>query len=114
MGFPGAGLSSFRGSGPGQGWWFASTGAQVGHGWWLERDRLMVLGAAGGVVAVAAWPMWLRWTDPSSGRALRHGPGLCQKSRTLGVHGIMPCVPARRSITDLQAQVSGGYEGKEI
>jgi hypothetical protein len=36
----------------------------------------MALDADRGVVAVAAQPMWLDWTEIGSGRALRHAPGL--------------------------------------
>lgn len=32
----------------------------------------MALDADPGVLAVAAQPMWLHWTDACSGRALRH------------------------------------------
>jgi hypothetical protein len=55
-------------------WWFASTGDLVGHESWLERDRLMAMDADPEVVAVAAQPMWLHWTDTGSGRAVRHAP----------------------------------------
>ncbi len=68
-------FSSFRGQRNRPGWWwFASTGEHVGHESWLERDRLMALDADPGVVAVAAQPMWLHWTDTGSGRVLRHAP----------------------------------------
>jgi hypothetical protein len=72
---PVRGFPSFRGqrNRPGL-WWFASTGEHVGHESWLERDRLMALDADPGVVAVAAQPMWLHWTDTGSGRAVRHAP----------------------------------------
>lgn len=73
---------SFRGqrNWPGL-WWFARTGELVGHESWLERDRLMVLDADPQVVAVAAQPMWLHWTDPVSGRAVRHAPDYFARRR---------------------------------
>ena len=72
---PVRGFPSFRGqrNRPGL-WWFSRTGEHVGHESWLERDRLMALDADPGVVAVAAQPMWLHWTDTGSGRAKRHAP----------------------------------------
>ena len=68
-------FASFRGQRNRPGWWwFATTGELVGHESWLERDRLMALDADPAVMAVAAQPMWLHWTDTASGRALRHAP----------------------------------------
>jgi hypothetical protein len=63
-------------------WWFSSTGEHVGHESWLERDRLMALDADPGVVAVAAQPMWLHWTDTGSGRALRHASLSSERPRS--------------------------------
>ena len=72
---PVRGFPSYRGqrNWPGL-WWFASTGEHVGYESWVERDRLMVLDADPGVVAVAAQPMWLHWVDGETGRAVRHAP----------------------------------------
>lgn len=55
-------------------WWFASTGEHVGYESWVERDQLMALDADPDVVAAAAQPMWLHWTDGRSGQAVRHAP----------------------------------------
>jgi hypothetical protein len=72
---PVRGFASFRGqrNRPGL-WWFATTGDHVGHESLLERDWLMVLDADPEVTGVAAQPMWLRWKDEGSGRAVRHAP----------------------------------------
>ncbi|MGE3284821.1 MAG: TnsA-like heteromeric transposase endonuclease subunit [Pseudonocardia sp.] len=72
---PVRGFPSYRGqrNWPGL-WWFASTGEHVGYESWVERDVLMAMDADPDVVAVAAQPMWLHWTDEQSGRAVRHAP----------------------------------------
>ena len=72
---PVRGFSSFRGqrNWPGL-WWFSRTGEHVGYESWVERDRLMAIDADPLVVDVAAQPMWLHWTQRSSGRRVRHAP----------------------------------------
>lgn len=66
---------SFRGqrNWPGL-WWFARTGEHVGFESWVERDRVMAFDADPEIVGIAAQPMWLHWTDASSGRPVRHAP----------------------------------------
>lgn len=78
---PVRGFASYRGqrNWPGL-WWFSRTGEHVGYESWVERDRLMVLDADPGVVAVAAQPMKLSWTDPT-GRPVRHVPDFFARRR---------------------------------
>jgi hypothetical protein len=101
---PVRGFSSFRGqrNRPGL-WWFATTGDLVGHESWLERDRLMALDADPGVVAVAAQPMWLHWTDTGSGRSLRHAPDYFAR-RADGIGVVIDVRPDQR-IGDKDAAV---------
>jgi hypothetical protein len=101
---PVRGFAAFRGQRNRPGWWwFASTGELVGHESWLERDRLMALDADPGVVAVAAQPMWLHWTDTGSGRAMRHAPDYFAR-RTDGTGVVIDVRPDQR-IGDRDAAV---------
>lgn len=75
-------------------WWCATTNGHVGFESWLERDHVMMLDFDSAVVAIAAQPFWLSWSD-ASGSTVRHAPDYFAR-RADGSAVVVDCRPIER------------------